>query len=172
MYNLIVSLYISCGLVLGIPYFCLLYLCPGHGGHLWPGAIFCWAHHRPDSLLLLPCTYASWFTDWWIVWLMMADVWERKSGIGKELLEEFGVKSWVGWSRWECNRRIGEIKRWVRRMNTLTEVFWESVPKSWCTQRRQRSGCWTSERMRLEDEIGKDKNDDELFCSGCVVKWF
>jgi len=35
-------------------------------------------------------------------------------------------------SRGECERRIGEIKRWVRRMSKLTEVFWESVPKSWC----------------------------------------
>src|SRR6218665_672800 len=35
-------------------------------------------------------------------------------------------------SRGECGRRIGEIKRWVRRMSKLTEVFWESVPKSWC----------------------------------------
>src|SRR6218665_3107184 len=35
-------------------------------------------------------------------------------------------------SRGECERRIGEIKRWVRRMCKLTEVFWESVPKSWC----------------------------------------
>ena len=28
---------------------------------------------------------------------------------------------------------IGEIKRWVniRKMGKLTEVFWESVPKSW-----------------------------------------
>jgi len=32
-------------------------------------------------------------------------------------------------------------------MSKLTKVFWESVSKSWCTQRRQRSGCWTSERM-------------------------
>jgi len=36
-------------------------------------------------------------------------------------------------SREECKRRIGEIKRWVRRMNKLMEVFWESVPKSWCS---------------------------------------
>jgi len=26
----------------------------------------------------------------------------------------------------------GEIKRRVRRMSKLTEIFWESVPKSWC----------------------------------------
>ena len=36
-------------------------------------------------------------------------------------------------SRGECERRIGEIKRWVRRMSKLTEVFWESVTKSWCS---------------------------------------
>ena len=36
-------------------------------------------------------------------------------------------------SRRECERRIGEIKRWVRMMCKLTEVFWESVPKSWCS---------------------------------------
>jgi len=36
-------------------------------------------------------------------------------------------------SRGECEQRIGEIKRWVRRMSKLTEVFWEFVPKSWCS---------------------------------------
>src|SRR6218665_1162856 len=36
-------------------------------------------------------------------------------------------------SRGECERRtIGEIKRWVWRLSKLMEVFWESVPKSWC----------------------------------------
>src|SRR6218665_3883195 len=29
--------------------------------------------------------------------------------------------------------RIGEIKSSVGRMCELTEVFWESVPKSWCS---------------------------------------
>jgi len=36
-------------------------------------------------------------------------------------------------SRGECERRIDEIKRWVRRMCKLMKVFWESVPKSWCS---------------------------------------
>jgi len=31
----------------------------------------------------------------------------------------------------EFKRMRGVIKRWVRRMNKLAEVFWESVPKSW-----------------------------------------
>ena len=42
---------------------------------------------------------------------------------------------------------IGEIKRWIRRMSKVTEVFLESVPKIWCR---------TLKRMRLEGEIGKD----------------
>src|SRR6218665_3855506 len=28
---------------------------------------------------------------------------------------------------------MDEIKRWVRRICKLAEVFWESVPKSWCS---------------------------------------
>ena len=36
-------------------------------------------------------------------------------------------------NRGECERRIGEIKSSVGRMCKLTEVFWESVPKSWCS---------------------------------------
>ena len=36
-------------------------------------------------------------------------------------------------SRGECERRIGEIKSSVGRMCKLAEVFWESVPKSWCS---------------------------------------
>ena len=53
----------------------------------------------------------------------------------------------------------GEIKRWVRRMRKLTEVFWESVPKSSRNRHRLWNGCRTSERMRLEErgreEVGQ-----------------
>src|SRR6218665_3209562 len=36
-------------------------------------------------------------------------------------------------SRGECERRTGEIKSSVRRKCKLTEVLWESVPRSWCS---------------------------------------
>jgi len=58
----------------------------------------------------------------------------------------------------ECKWRIGEIKRWVRRMSKMTEVFWDSVPKSWL-QHRLRSCCRTK-----EDETGgadKERYDDD-----------
>ena len=65
--------------------------------------------------------------------VMMVDVWWCRSVTGIGYLKEFCFQSWVESSRGECERRIGEIKRWVRRMFKLTEVFWESVPKSWCS---------------------------------------
>jgi len=57
-------------------------------------------------------------------------------------------------SRGECKRRISEIERWVRMMSKLTEVSFGSPFE--LVQRRQRSGCRTSERMRLEGETRKD----------------
>ena len=66
----------------------------------------------------------------------------------------------MGSSRGECERRIGEIKSSVGRMCELTEVFWESVPKSWCSVGKLK------ERLQnfKEDETGgrdKERYDDE-----------
>ena len=72
--------------------------------------------------------------------VMLADVWWRRSRASRPRirigqLEAFGLQSSVECSR-ECRRRRkGEIKRWVRRTSKRTEVFWESVTKSWCGYR-------------------------------------
>jgi len=34
---------------------------------------------------------------------------------------------------WNVAEESAKIKKWVRRMSKLTEVFWESVPASWCS---------------------------------------
>ena len=62
-------------------------------------------------------------------------------------------------TRGECERRIGEIKSSVGRMCKLTEVFWESVPKSWCSV-----GKGAVAQNFKEDETGwryKERYDDE-----------
>jgi len=64
--------------------------------------------------------------------VIMVDVWCCRSRTGMGYLKEFSVVNGK-YTRGECERRIGEIKSSVRRMCKLTEVFWESVPKSWCS---------------------------------------
>jgi len=61
-------------------------------------------------------------------------------------------------NRGECERRIGEIKRWVRRISKLTVVFWESVPKSWCSVK-----AYIGKGAIAELQRGRDKEiyDDE-----------
>ena len=60
-------------------------------------------------------------------------------------------------SRGECERRIGEIKWWVRRMCIVqTDGGLLGVRSKELVLHRQRSGCRTSKRMRLEGETRKD----------------
>ena len=61
-------------------------------------------------------------------------------------------------SRGECERKIGEIEMWVRRMSKLTEVFWESVLKSWCSVAKERL-----QKFKEYETGGRDKGryDDE-----------
>src|SRR6218665_867958 len=58
-------------------------------------------------------------------------------------------------SRGECERRIGEIKSSVGRICELTGGLL-GVRSKELVQRRQRSGCRTSKRMRLVGETRKD----------------
>ena len=68
---------------------------------------------------------------------MMADVWWGRSGTGIWYLKEFCLQSWVECSRGECEHRIGEIKRWIRRMSKLMEAIMPdlflSAPWGHCT---------------------------------------
>src|SRR6218665_346276 len=54
---------------------------------------------------------------------MIADVWWCRSGTGIGYLQEFCFQSCVECSRGECERRIGEIKRWVRRCYILRDTL-------------------------------------------------
>src|SRR6218665_1648378 len=86
--------------------------------------------------------------------VMMADMWWCRSGTGIGYLKEFCFQSWVECSRGECERRIGEIKRWVRRMCKLTEVFRESVPKSWCSVGKGAVAVLPLQRKKLCTTLG------------------
>src|SRR6218665_400530 len=60
------------------------------------------------------------------------NIWPHKSRASPSRLADSFVLQLVVYPLLECERRIGEIKSSVGRMCKLTEVFWESVPKSWC----------------------------------------
>jgi len=72
-----------------------------------------------------------------------------------KLFEEFGLRSRVECSRGECNWKIGEIKRWVRRMSKVTRSFGSPFQEAGAAQ-AIRSSCSISERTRLKAETEQD----------------
>ena len=95
--------------------------------------------------------------------------WWRWSGIGIGYRKEFGLPPWVECSRRECKQRVVEIKRWIRRMSRLTEVFWKFVPKSLSNigkgavtiqynSRLLKISSWQKPQLRLHDIIYSDTN--------------